>query len=66
MNKPRKDKGTDSKENTDDGMDAFDDSDFDVDDFDQEGVYLNQNSKLDIYRCRKTAMLGFQFKGSIY
>ena len=43
MNKLRKDKQTDSKDNTDDEMDVLDDSDFDEDDFQQEGVYSNQN-----------------------
>ena len=48
MNKLRKDKQTDSKDNTDDEMDVLDDSDFDEDDFDQEGVYSNQNGTLHV------------------
>ena len=53
MNKLRKNKQTDSKDNTDDKMGVLDDSDFDEDDFDQEGVYSNQNGTLHAHRCKK-------------
>ena len=57
MNKLRKDKQTNSKDNTDDGTNAFDDSDFNEDDFDQEGVYSNQNGALDTYNFKKLSYL---------
>ena len=49
MNKPRKCKETNSKEETDNEIDEFNDNDFDEEDMDQDGVYSNQKGTLNMH-----------------